>query len=255
MPAASPTVVIVAMHAELIHLRRLADTETPFALSRWEAFDLTFGNRQITAVHSEIGMLNAAAATERTIAELNPARILNYGCAGAHHREINPGDVIIGERTVNATSLNVLRDGSEAHNGRGYGVSTDQIYPAVIDTDPDLLAAAQKVAKGYEIEPWPGAVTPARLRLGPVLSSDIWTQNLDRLDTLHERHGSLTEDMEAAAIAHVCLIHGVPFLTIKDISNNEYHKASDLSEFTDFPVAEIGKRAATFTKTLIETLP
>jgi adenosylhomocysteine nucleosidase len=251
----NPTVVIVAMHAELIHLRRLADTETPRPLDRWEAFDLTFGDRTIIAVHSEIGMLNAAAATERTIATLGPATILNYGCAGAHHRDINPGDVIIGERTVNSTSLNILRDGSEAHNGRGYGVSTDQIYPAIIDTDPALLAAAQKIANLYQIDAWPGSDTAPRLRLGPVLSSDIWTQHLDRLDLLHDRHGSLAEDMEAAAIAHVCLIHEIPFLTIKDISNNEYHKASDLADFTDFPVEEIGKRAATFTSALITSLP
>jgi nucleoside phosphorylase len=254
-PQPGPTVVIVAMHAELIHLRRLADTEESFSLDRWEAFDLTFGDKSAIAIHSEIGMLNAAAATERTIAELHPARILNYGCAGAHHRDINPGDVILGERTVNGTSLNILRDGSEVHNGRGYGVSTDQIYPAIIDTDPDLLASAQKIANGYKIEPWPGSDIAPRLRLGPVLSSDIWTQSLERLDILHDRHGSLAEDMEAAAIAHVCLIHDISFLTIKDISNNEYHKASDLAEFTDFPVEEIGKRAATFTKSLLTSLP
>jgi len=247
-------VVLVAMNAELIHLRRLASSETAVAIDRWDGYDLSIGSRQITAVHAGIGMLNAAAATERTIAVLSPRIVLNYGCAGAHHREINPGDLVIGERTVNGTSLNVLRDSSEAHNGRGYGVSGDVIFPAVIDADPNLIAVAQKVARGYRIEHWPDSAVEPRLRLGPVLSSDIWTQALERLDVLHDRHGSLAEDMEAAAIAHVCLLHDVPFLTIKDISNNEYHRASDLSEFSDFPTAEIGKRAASFVRSLIESI-
>jgi hypothetical protein len=34
--------------------------------------------------------------------------------------------------------------------------------------------------------------------------------------------------MEAAAIAQVCGRHGVPFMTVKDISNNEFHALTDL---------------------------
>jgi len=246
--------VMVAMADELIHLRRVADEETLSTMNLWERIDLRFGDRTVTAIHTGIGMINAAAAMERTVAELQPDVVLNYGCTGAHLREIQPGDVVIGERTVNSTSLNVLRDGSEAHNGRGYGVSIDQIFPAVIDADPNLLAAAQRVARGYQIEVWPGRDDRPILRLGPIVSSDIWTQSLPRLDILHERHGSLAEDMEAAALAHVCLLHNLPFLAIKDISNNEYHKASDLAEFSDFPIAEIGKRAAAFVRALILAL-
>jgi hypothetical protein len=39
-------------------------------------------------------------------------------------------------------------------------------------------------------------------------------------------------------------MHGIPVLAIKDISNNEYLRESDLAAFSDFPVAEVGKRAA-----------
>jgi nucleoside phosphorylase len=82
----------------------------------------------------------------------------------------------------------------------------------------------------------------------------VWTQAHHRLDALHQRHGTLCEDMEAAAIAHVCARYGVPFLTIKDISNNEYHRASDVTTFADFPVNEVGKRAAELAVRLIQQL-
>ena len=61
--------------------------------------------------------------------------------------------------------------------------------------------------------------------------------------------------MEAAAIAQVCALHAVPFLTIKDLSNNEFHAASDIAGgFTDFPTAEVGKRAAALVYRLLECL-
>ena len=90
---------------------------------------------------------------------------------------------------------------------------------------------------------------------GPVASADIWTQATARLEVLHQRHGTLCEDMEAAAVAQVCALHGVPFLTIKDLSNNEFHAQTDIAGgFTDFPTAEVGKRAAALMRRLLERL-
>ena len=81
--------------------------------------------------------------------------------------------------------------------------------------------------------------------VGRVASADIWTQFHERIDSLHARHGSLCEDMEAAAIAQVCGRHGVPFMTVKDISNNEFHALTDLEgDISVLPEAEIGRRAA-----------
>jgi hypothetical protein len=47
----------------------------------------------------------------------------------------------------------------------------------------------------------------------------------------------------------------VPFLTIKDISNNEYHAPTDLlGGSADFPLAEVGKRAAALTLRVLEAM-
>jgi nucleoside phosphorylase len=75
------------------------------------------------------------------------------------------------------------------------------------------------------------------------------------LDASHQRTGSLCEDMEAAAIAQIATLHGVPFLTIKDISNNEFHVASafDGTE-SELPISEVGKRAAMLIVAMIERL-
>jgi adenosylhomocysteine nucleosidase len=254
--------VMVAMEAELVHLRNLATSATHRRIALWDAYNLTLGDKAVLAVRSGIGMLNAAASTERVIAEATPDMILNYGCAGAHRREIMPGDVVIGEQTVNHGALNILRDGTEAHFGRGNENSGERIFPAIIDADPTLLATAISAAKRVTLPPWPeGLVWPAsvphrapQVHVGPLASSEIWTQNLERLDILHARHGSLSEDNESGAFAHVAFIHGIPFLSIKDIANNEYHAQSDLAEYSDFPTAEVGKRAAMLVAAVIESL-
>ena len=254
--------VIVAMEAELVHLRHIAGTATEELIAHRPSYRMSIGGHDVIAVRSGIGMLNAASATERVICELTPETILNYGCAGAHHREILAGDIVIGTSMVYPTSMNVLRDGTEVHNARGHEVSGERIWPAEIDADPTLLEKVQTIASDLPFEPWPAdlfwpSAVPRRgpkVHVGPIASSEIWTQQLERLDVLHERHRTLSEDMESAAIAHVALLHGIPYLSVKDISNNEYHAASDLAEFADFPTAEVGKRAATLVAALITTL-
>ena len=89
----------------------------------------------------------------------------------------------------------------------------------------------------------------ARIVEGPVASADIWTQEVAGLDRLHRLHGSLCEDMEAASINQIAARHGRPFLTIKDIINNERHAQTRLVQEAigfeaDFPIQEAGRRAA-----------
>src|SRR5438093_6875331 len=93
--------------------------------------------------------------------------------------------------------------------------------------------------------PLPCRTAKPSVHTGAIASADVWTQSPARLDLLHGRYGALCEDMEAAAVAQVCALHSVPFLTIKDISNNEFHIVTDIiGGFTNFPKAEAGRRAA-----------
>ena len=253
-PAATvaPIGVVVAMEAELRHLLaagvELDQTDGPWR-ERW----LTIGGNRVLALCSGMGMVNAAAATEHLIGRHRPRAVINYGCAGAHRRDIMPGDVVIGAEAVHHAAVHILPTGEEHFVGASYEVAGERMEASVLAADPALLAAARAAADGWTPEPWPVAAgwpttVPYRQAMvhdGVVASADVWTQAHARLDLLHQRHDSLCEEMEAAAIAQICARHGVPFLAIKDISNNEYHAASDLTGgFSDFPTAEVGKRAA-----------
>lgn len=258
-----PIGLVVAMEAEMVHtLAAFPPIETT-ARDNWSFHHLRIAGHEVIALRSAMGLINAAAATERLIAEYSPEILLNYGCSGAHRREIMPGDVVIGERVVHHSAMQVLKDGSERYAGFGYFVAGERMDAAELASDPELVTLAKQAAETALVESWPADLFWPRsvdrrdpvIHSGVVASADIWTQATERLDVLHGRHQSLCEDMEAAAIAQICALHGTRFLTIKDISNNEYLQASDLDGFTDFPVAEIGKRAAALIAGLIAILP
>ncbi len=247
-----PIGIVVAMDAELRHLlERCTVTSQPDG-SR-HLYHLKIGDVRVVALRSGMGMINAAAATEWLILRHQPRAILNFGCAGAHKREIAPGDVIIGAAYVNHGAVHILPNGDEHYAGFAYEVGGEAMSPKELPADAALLDFAHQVAATWSPEPWPPKLDwPAalpyrhpRVHTGPVASADIWTQAHARLDLLHARHGTLCEDMEAAAIAQVCAPHSMPFLAIKDISNNEFHGVTDIpGGFPEFPTAEVGKRAA-----------
>ena len=259
----APIGLVVAMEAELRHLLERVGVERTVDDGPWIDRHLTVAGVPLVALCSGMGMVNAAAGTEHLIAAHRPRALLNFGCSGAHTREILPGDVIIGEATVHHAAVHILASGEELFVGSSYEVGGETTAAAELPADLELLAVAREAAAGWTPEPWPKDLfwPPAmpyrdpRVHAGVVASADVWTQSQARLDLLHGRHRSLCEDMEAAAIAQVCARHGIPFLSIKDISNNEFHAASDLTGgFTDFPTAEVGKRAAALTLRLVERL-
>jgi adenosylhomocysteine nucleosidase len=251
--AVAPIGVVVAMEAELQHLLARVTPVREVQNGPWRDRFVLAGDVPLVALCCGIGMVNAAAASEHLIGTYAPRALLNYGCAGAHRRDILPGDVIIGDGTVHHGAVHILASGEEFFPGKEYQVTGETVASTELTTDPGLRGVAVEAAAGWTPEPWPrGLNLPSdmaprapQVHLGRVASADIWTQFHERIDSLHTRHGSLCEDMEAAAIAQVCGRHGVPFLTVKDISNNEFHALTDLEgDIEVLPAAEIGRRAA-----------
>jgi adenosylhomocysteine nucleosidase len=194
---------------------------------------------------TEVGPMNATAATVLAIERWNPRVIVNQGTAGAHDPQLQVRDIVFGVRNVefNAFKTQPARDGE--------GVSLQRVVPsttkmrigkldhrvgfAMFPSHPQLLeqALAVKYAKG-------------RLIRGVVGSGHQWNREIDRIEWLRATYNSDVEDMESAYVAAVAYAFQVPFLSVRIVSDSEFHSP----EF----IRETGSDCARFVLDLIDSL-
>lgn len=257
---ASPIGIVVAMQSELQHLLAHVIPEREIQDGPWHDQFGTLDGVPLVTLRCGIGMVNAAAGTEHLISTYAPRAILNFGCAGAHRRDILPGDVVIGNGAVNHGAMHILASGDTFFPGLEYQFAGEEVALTELTTDTTLRDLTIAAAENWKPGPWPrGLNLPLELEqrdpvvhVGRIGSADIWTQHHERIDELHARHQTLCEDMEAAAIAHVCARHRTPFMTVKDISNNEFYVVSELAKQGEvLPAAEVGRRSAELIMRLI----
>jgi adenosylhomocysteine nucleosidase len=243
------------MESEAGHLRGRLDEAHEDLLSRWRRTRGRLASAPVDLIVSGIGLVNAAAATATLCLLERPRAILNYGCAGAHRDDLSPGDVVLGERVVHVSSQIILPSGERKYMGFLFHVNDVRTEAEAIAADPELLALARRAAEGCAMPSWPGERKVPRILVGPVASADVWTQHGESIHALHDLHGSLCEEMEAAAIAQVAAIHGVPFLAVKDISNNELRRPTEATArgwpSIDTLSPELGRRAALVVEAMV----
>lgn len=235
------------MQSEARHLLGAADSREELDALPYQAWKATFGANEAIIVVSGIGMVLSAAATQWLISTSRPRAILNFGCTGAHRPDINLGDVVIGSSAVPHFNIQIHPDGKNHYVGFVSEVGQDLLHVSddnVAIVDPELRDLAIASVSSRPIEPWPGSEVSPAWHVGAVGSADIWTQQQSKLQSIHDEHATLCEDMEAASIGRIANLHDIPFLTVKDISNNEFQKQTNLADFTDFPYEEVGKRSA-----------
>lgn len=204
--------IIVAMDKELQQLRPL------------------FPEDKVILQKSGIGKVNAAIQTVEMIRQYNPDVIISSGCAGGNGDDINVQNVVV------STQLAY----HDVYCGTAIGQSVYgqvQGLPARFDADPHLLEVAIKT----------GA------KPGLIVTGDWF---VDSKEKMREIVGHFPEakavDMESAAIAQVCYIYKVPFISFRVISDIPL-RDTDASQYHNF-WDTIAQNSFQVTKTFIESL-
>ena len=179
---------------------------------------------KIVIVKSQIGKANAAIATTLLIQLFNPYIVLNTGAVGAIEKDLEIGDLLIGENykycDVDVTVL-------------GYKRGQIPEMPVQYFGDATLLKYCKEV--GFDV------------RYGTVGTTDSFISD----KTWVKEHQVSCVDMESTSIAQVCYRFNIPFLAIKAISDQADGKAPE--NFTEF-VEEAGKKTAQFVTKLIQRI-
>jgi len=193
-------VVVTAMGVEaspFLDRATAVGDEVEVAGARRRVLDL--GGPRVLLVTCGIGLVNAATAAALALHGSGARVVLSAGSAGGMGLDVRVGEVVVGATTVYG-----------AADARVFGYALGQVpgMPARFDADPALLAAAAGVDAGG-----------LTVRTGTILSSDVFV-DAERVVGLREAFpDALACDMESTALAHTAHLAGVPFLSLRGISD------------------------------------
>ena len=217
--------VIIAMDIEYRQMRDALGGDTG-----------RLGNNEIVLWQCGIGKVNAAVGTMRLVAQHHPDAIISTGLAGGIDVKMQVMDVL-------AASQSVYHD---VDCGLGLGCQLGQVQglPARFDADKRLLDHAEGVPlEGDE-----------RLMTGLICTGDQFITDRQRLDVIKGNFpDGLACDMESAAIAQTCHLLGVPFLSLRVISDTPGRTDNHQQQWEDF-LASMCDRSFHFVKRYLETM-
>jgi len=173
----------------------------------------------VVLAHCGVGVRAAQRCTEALLRAYEPRLVLLTGAAGGVAPQVDLGDLVLAEAVYQLDSrrLALFHRNPRAHASHGRADFCEKLVAARYPCDPGYLALAWRAA---EVAP----LRPVRSRPPKVLEAGVATaggvvRNRRCGEQMAREHGILATDMEGAAVAHVCAMHGIPFLSIRSISD------------------------------------
>ncbi|MDJ1372293.1 5'-methylthioadenosine/S-adenosylhomocysteine nucleosidase [Gulosibacter molinativorax] len=152
-------------------------------------------------VTSNIGLVAAASAASWATGEFAPAAVISAGTGGGLPADISVGDIAVAEACTYGTA-----DATE------FGYERGQVprQPVRFESSPELVAAA--------LAGIPGSSAGA-LRVGRILSGDTFVTTRNVADMREAFPDAVATDMESCAISQTASAFGVPFISVRGISD------------------------------------
>ena len=190
--------IIVAMTSEYGLVKSLLDQGKECAVRGIPFTEGKIGNVEVVLAKSGIGKVCAAVGTMEMIQRYSPNVIVNTGVAGGIDPLTEVMDIVVGENMVY----------HDVWCGEGNEYGQVQGLPARYVSDKALCKLALSVEHDGNVYG------------GLICSGDKFITNKEELVEIKKRFPEgLAVDMESCAIAQVCYMCGVPFLSYRIISD------------------------------------
>jgi futalosine hydrolase len=166
------------------------------------------GNSRVVHVASGMGVANAAHAATVLCERFSPARIVVFGIGGAYPGSgLGMGDLVLAEKEVYADTGLLMSDGLHGVDAIGIELLRKgrKKFFNEFPLDPALMKRALRKLEGT--------------RSGVFATVNASTGVLKKAREIKRRFGAVCENMEGAAVVHVCARYGVPVLEMRGISN------------------------------------
>ena len=190
--------VIVAMDKELQQLLQLMDKPLE-CLQKGQSFWIgQIGDSALILTKSGIGKVNAAYGAINLIDNFRPDVVISTGCAGGASTDLEIRDVVVSTQICY----------HDAWCGQPNEKGQIQGLPSKYDADEKLVETAKNLKGNARIVP------------GLIVSGDWFVDSVDKMKSIVAVFpDAMAVDMESAALAQICHLYQMPFLSFRVISD------------------------------------
>ena len=170
----------------------------------------TFNNQRMVLMQSGIGKVNAAVGAVELIRRYAPDALVNTGVAGGADERVNVMDIVVGEKVA----YHDVWCGPECEIG-------------VVQGLPPYFSADRSIVESLSASPL--------LKYGLIVSGDQFVESIDKVKKIKANFpDALAIDMESGAIAQVCELMKVPFLSLRVISDSPGASHNSMVQYQNF---------------------
>ena len=208
----TPIVIQGAMKTETDWLISQLESHKEIEICGYKFHQGYIGETYVVISKTEIGQINAAAATALAIKQFSPSLIINQGTTGGHG-DIHKGNILVATSAFNSTSFITSADNDEWILGSYTEGQPEGTGPEFLECDTELVKKAICLCKKISID--------RDVCSGIIASGDLWNKNISRIKKMNEKYHEVAEEMELYAVLQVAKKSNVPVIGIRIISNNE----------------------------------
>jgi len=164
--------------------------------------------KSIIFTHCGVGKVNAAHSATLILENYDIDFLLLFGIAGAYTGAI--GDVVVAESENYGEEGVLTKDGWKSIEFTGFPLlQNGKEYYNTFPMDADLVKFALSVSKdiGFNV------------KYGNFVTVSQCSGTRESGEILRKRFNGICENMEGAAVAHICTLYRVPMVEIRGISN------------------------------------
>jgi adenosylhomocysteine nucleosidase len=176
--------------------------------------------KSVVIAFTGIGKVNAAMTTTLLIEHFKPDKVIFTGIAGGVNQQLQPGDIVIAEKTAHHDMGTIWPEGL-FHKGVKNRLNGWE-NPVFFDGDEELMKLAERAARNiklHSIRIISGHRSPKVVK-GVVVTGDAFIASTDKSEVLREKLNADAVEMEGAAAAQLCYQRGIGHLVIRSVSDN-----------------------------------
>lgn len=224
--------IITAMISEYEQLAQLLTEKEERQLGRHHYTVGRLGTNELVMMQCGIGKVNAAAGAVELIHSFTPDCIISTGVAGGIDTCLKIMDVVASRRVVY----------HDVWCGEGNEYGQIQGLPLYFEANSRLLDIALSIQSDTPIHE------------GLICTGDKFITDRKELETIkHDFPEGLAVDMESAAIAQICFLYRIPFISFRIISDTP-GVDNHFEQYLNF-WGEMADRSFHVTHTFLAALP